>query len=365
MKKIFILISLCISFNLYAFELGDKISNYSYQDSNEVEVALLAGIARVIGKVAAKAAKKKLIPDNTLKPTKNIEETLKPTKNIEEIFRKPNKTTSNWGHLPNPAHIAKLIRKIKQNYPKGFEEINDWDCPNEILEGEFLKELSTEDRCVAYHMRCNVLVTSGKYAGSGFFINSSTVITNYHVVANNNKEVNVYPFINGLKTSVDIIAIDKINDFAALKIFSNDRDNLLQKKQYKYCGISDFSPLKGSKVIAIGNPKDKKYFYVSRGLIKNYNDKYHNIIDKENSDLLHWIEMNAFIDYGSSGGPLFHKGKIIGVNTKGVPNTSENYAIHFIKLNKFIQYNEINEIIPHIYDLNKNNKLNKFKKVIN
>ena len=55
--------------------------------------------------------------------------------------------------------------------------------------------------------------------------------------------------------------------------------------------------------------------------------------------------MNAFITYGSSGGPLLNKGWVIGVNTGSY--NDKNMAIHFDKIEKFLSNNEIKK-----YDFN-------------
>ena len=53
------------------------------------------------------------------------------------------------------------------------------------------------------------------------------------------------------------------------------------------------------------------------------------------------IHMNTEIYPGSSGGPLFYKGVVIGVNTFKVENTNLNFAIHFNHVNNFISQNNL------------------------
>ena len=48
--------------------------------------------------------------------------------------------------------------------------------------------------------------------------------------------------------------------------------------------------------------------------------------------------MNAYITYGSSGGPLYHQRKIVGVNTLKYNNN--NMSIHFSKINEFFIFNK-------------------------
>ena len=82
-----------------------------------------------------------------------------------------------------------------------------------------------------------------------------------------------------------------------------------------------------------------------------------------NNRNLHWIEMNAYIAPGSSGGPLYHQGYVIGVNTRGIQKTKENYAMHFIKLKNFLNYNEIESNFQK-FSFDKDNTVKKLKLVI-
>ena len=62
--------------------------------------------------------------------------------------------------------------------------------------------------------------------------------------------------------------------------------------------------------------------------------------------------MNAYITYGSSGGPLYHQRKIVGVNTLKYNNN--NMSIHFSKLMNFLSSTNI-ENHGYYYSLNGQN----------
>ena len=82
-----------------------------------------------------------------------------------------------------------------------------------------------------------------------------------------------------------------------------------------------------SEVIAVGHPEGLE-FSVTQGLINAYRDINANPINDITSKNIHNIQMDAAIYPGSSGGPLFHKGFVIGMNTKGFKGTSLNFAVH-------------------------------------
>ena len=52
-----------------------------------------------------------------------------------------------------------------------------------------------------------------------------------------------------------------------------------------------------------------------------------------------FIQTDAAINQGNSGGPLFYKDKVVGVNTQGLnKEISEgmNFAVHFSEVQKFL-----------------------------
>ena len=61
------------------------------------------------------------------------------------------------------------------------------------------------------------------------------------------------------------------------------------------------------------------------------------------STILRLYRKDSFFNiyFGSSGGPLFYKGKVLGVNTGGIEESNINFAIHFRVLNDFISKNNL------------------------
>ena len=136
--------------------------------------------------------------------------------------------------------------------------------------------------------------------GSGFIINKNgTVITNNHVI-NNAEDIVVR--IGDKDYKAEIIGADPYADIAVLKINSKDIF-----KPVKF-GDSDKARV-GDWVVAIGNP------FGLGGTVTS------GIVSARNRDINltrydDFIQTDASINQGNSGGPLFNlAGDVIGVNT--------------------------------------------------
>ena len=141
---------------------------------------------------------------------------------------------------------------------------------------------------------------------SGFVaFNSSTLITNYHVIENA-RDIWAIDDQGNSYGLVFILAADKDADIAILE-FRNPT-GLHPLELY-----ADDQLKRGSSIIAIGSPKETRNT-VSRGVISNvYYDGY-----------IPRIQIDAAISPGSSGGALFNdNGKVIGVTTSGYKTKDE------------------------------------------
>ena len=139
------------------------------------------------------------------------------------------------------------------------------------------------------------------YLGSGFIINAEgIVVTNNHVIQ---EAEDIMVTVNGEKEyKAKIIGADPLSDLAVLKIQSEDK--FIPVK----FGDSDKARI-GDWVIAIGNP----YGFggtVTSGIISARN---RSIGLSRYED---YIQTDASINQGNSGGPLFDmNGDVIGINT--------------------------------------------------
>ena len=137
--------------------------------------------------------------------------------------------------------------------------------------------------------------------GSGFIIDESgIVITNNHVIKGAD---DIYIKVNGDKDyKASIIGADPLSDIAVLKI-----DTVDKFKPVKF-GDSDKSRI-GDWVIAIGNPFGLGGT-VTAGIVSARN---RSIGLSRYED---YIQTDASINQGNSGGPLFNlNGDVIGINT--------------------------------------------------
>jgi len=151
--------------------------------------------------------------------------------------------------------------------------------------------------------------------GSGFIVDESgVVVTNNHVIADAD-EINVI-LNDGTKIKADIVGIDKKTDLAVLK-FKPPHPLTMVK-----FGDSDKLRL-GDWVIAIGNPFSLGGT-VTAGIVSAKNR------DISSGPYDSYIQTDAAINRGNSGGPLFNlDGEVIGVNTLIISPSGGSIGIGF------------------------------------
>jgi len=158
--------------------------------------------------------------------------------------------------------------------------------------------------------------------GSGFIVDASgIVVTNNHVIADAD-EINVI-LNDGTKIKADIVGIDKKTDLAVLKF---KPPHPLTAVKF---GDSDKLRL-GDWVIAIGNPFSLGGT-VTAGIVSAKNR------DISSSPYDSYIQTDAAINRGNSGGPLFNlDGEVIGVNTLIISPTGGSIGIGFAAPSKMV-----------------------------
>jgi len=151
--------------------------------------------------------------------------------------------------------------------------------------------------------------------GSGFIIDpSGIVVSNNHVIADAD-EINVI-MNDGTKIRAEIVGIDKKTDLAVLK-FKPPRALTAVK-----FGDSDKLRL-GDWVVAIGNPFSLGGT-VTAGIVSAKNR------DISSGPYDSYIQTDAAINRGNSGGPLFNlDGEVIGVNTLIISPSGGSIGIGF------------------------------------
>jgi serine protease Do len=151
--------------------------------------------------------------------------------------------------------------------------------------------------------------------GSGFIIDTSgIVVTNNHVIADAD-EINVI-MNDGTKIKAELVGVDKKTDLAVLK-FKPVKPLIAVK-----FGDSDKLRL-GEWVIAIGNPFSLGGT-VTAGIVSARNR------DINSGPYDSYIQTDAAINRGNSGGPLFNlDGEVIGVNTLIISPSGGSIGIGF------------------------------------
>src|SRR6266568_4844506 len=151
--------------------------------------------------------------------------------------------------------------------------------------------------------------------GSGFIVDTSgIVVTNNHVIADAD-EINVI-MNDGTKIKAEIVGVDKKTDLAVLK-FKPVKPLVAVK-----FGDSDKLRL-GDWVVAIGNPFSLGGT-VTAGIVSAKNR------DISSGPYDSYIQTDAAINRGNSGGPLFNlDGEVVGVNTLIISPSGGSIGIGF------------------------------------
>lgn len=151
--------------------------------------------------------------------------------------------------------------------------------------------------------------------GSGFIIDASgIVVTNNHVISDAD-EVNVI-LNDGTRLKAEIIGRDQKIDLALLRV--------KPEKPLKAVQFGDSDKLRiGEWVVAIGNPFSLGGT-VTAGIVSARNR------DINSGPYDNYIQTDAAINRGNSGGPLFNlEGEVVGVNTAIISPSGGSIGIGF------------------------------------
>ncbi len=151
--------------------------------------------------------------------------------------------------------------------------------------------------------------------GSGFIIkDNGTVITNNHVI---DGAEDILVRVNSKEYKAKVVGADPYMDIAVLKMETKDKFSVVE------FGDSDKARV-GDWVVAIGNP------FGLGGTVTS------GIVSARNRDIGmtrydDFIQTDASINQGNSGGPLFNlKGEVVGINTAIIaPGQSGSIGIGF------------------------------------
>jgi len=169
----------------------------------------------------------------------------------------------------------------------------------------------------------NLIDNKVEGTGTGFLVDKKgLVVTNAHVIENAETIVVITKDNKKYKVT-DYYQINEEKDYAILKINSKG-------KNFKILHLGNSNNMKvGDDVIAVGNPMGYKYT-VTSGIISA----------KRIYDNIEFLQIDADIAPGSSGGPLFNNHEeVIGITTAYIEGYSGlNFAIPINYIKKVLDY---------------------------
>ncbi len=152
--------------------------------------------------------------------------------------------------------------------------------------------------------------------GSGFIIaENGTVVTNHHVVADA-EEIDIR-LADGRELKAELVGTDQGTDLAVLKIKGGGRFPYVTLDRSPSVRVGDW-------VVAVGNPFGLDGT-ATAGIVSAKGRR-----DFGNSSYVDFLQLDAPINRGNSGGPAFDlKGNVIGVNSAIFSPTGGNVGIGF------------------------------------
>lgn len=149
---------------------------------------------------------------------------------------------------------------------------------------------------------------NGGVAGTGFIISADgLIVTNNHVVSDSGYSYSV-TLADGTSYPATILGQDKFDDIALIKISATGLTP---------ADLGDSSSLEtGQTVFAIGNALGQYQDTVTRGVVSGLQRGINETGDSSSPTTHNWIQTDASINLGNSGGPLINSnGQVIGMDT--------------------------------------------------
>ena len=164
---------------------------------------------------------------------------------------------------------------------------------------EFFKEFDDEKTPPTFEEYVPKLPEYGM--GTGFFINRVHIVTNYHVIKNFDT-LKIYAYNHPFAiTDVKVVGYDEETDIAVIEIIEEVGHNFLT--------WADTEPLIGDDVYALGHGISQ-IWSLTKGILS------YDYRPNPASSFVHYIQTDAVINAGNSGGPLMNEdGEVIGVAT--------------------------------------------------
>lgn len=234
-------------------------------------------------------------------------------KNLSESISEPQKAIDgNVSQLSDSGGYADLVEKLLPTVvniatESSSSEISQTDEMDEIFR-YFFGGVPPKGRAPERKRKF-------QSSGSGFFVKGGFIITNYHVVKNADK-ISITTH-DRREFSAKMFGYDEKTDLAVLKLSTKVSD-------IKYAELADSSKSRiGDRVLAIGNPFNLGGT-VTSGIISAKSRHLGNSAYED------FIQTDAAINRGNSGGPMFNmNGKVIGINAAIYSTSGGNIGIGF------------------------------------
>jgi serine protease Do len=205
---------------------------------------------------------------------------------------------------------------IQPNQPSDFEILSSFENAIANIVDQSMPAIVS--LTVRKEERKDNKTTDKSGAGSGFIIRKDGyILTNEHVVAGA-KSITVRLF-DGSTHDAKVVGADKNTDIAVIKIE--------RKEEFPVLTMADSEKIRiGQFAIAIGDPLRYRYT-VTAGIVGGKGRCFH-----PESELFqyhnNYIQTDAWINPGSSGGPLLNiQGEVIGINSLN-PGEGSTLAIN-------------------------------------
>lgn len=166
--------------------------------------------------------------------------------------------------------------------------------------------------------------------GSGFYVASDVVLTNFHVIER--AQFLELKLFNGMATTGKVIAGDARLDLALVKVAT---------RGLPVTFFAERSLPLGAEVELVGHP-DGLEFSITRGVVSALREL--DSLTVPGGEKVRFVQTDAAINGGNSGGPLFLDGRVIGVATwklAAVELEGLSFAIHYGEVLDFLARNGI------------------------
>jgi len=210
---------------------------------------------------------------------------------------------------------------------------------NDTQSSTMQPEPGSQESIVQKSLPAIVQVETSLGSGSGFFISSEGLLaTNAHVVRDQPSATIITS--SGKAITSSHIYVDEDRDLALIKVEAHDVPFLV---------LSPTLPLQGADVIAIGTPgaHDASGIVmlpnsVTKGIVSGIREFSDTTIANIPGRAGIWIQTDATINHGNSGGPLLNRsGLVVGINTLSFSATGTpgiNFALASTELAQVVNY---------------------------